>query len=279
MNCRGWLRAAIPRPISWKLKHARLAFWNERNFGDLFSAEVVHRIFGIRTQYSGFGAADLIAVGSLLELAEERVTSIKPTVWGTGFIRDGGIWAGPPMDFRAVRGRKTLKRIEKFTQRKVALGDPGILVAHVYPHLANVKKNYTISVIPHFHEMDEPILDQLQSDSVHIIDPRDEPVNVAAQIAASECIFSSSLHGLIFSDGLNVPNAWTPISNRLAGGEYKFRDYYSAYGIDPQPQSLNQALDTAFNLVQTWKPRPEIYKLKKNLVSAFPMKPIQPIDI
>lgn len=40
-------------------------------------------------------------------------------------------------------------------------------------------------------------------------------------------IASSSLHGLIFADSFQIPNMWFKIYDKLAGGDFKFNDYYS----------------------------------------------------
>jgi len=64
---------------------------------------------------------------------------------------------------------------------------------------------------------------------VRIIDVAWTPQEVAREIAACDAVISSSLHGLIFSDALGVPNAHIRLSDRLTGGMYKFHDYYSAY--------------------------------------------------
>ena len=46
-------------------------------------------------------------------------------------------------------------------------------------------------------------------------------------------IISSSLHGLICSDSLGIPNRWIKLS-QLLGNDFKFKDYYSVFDIEPQ---------------------------------------------
>src|SRR5699024_6623502 len=124
--------------------------------------------------------------------------------------------------------RSTLGRVENLSSRDVALGDPGILA----PLLVDgpVKKRYSLGVIPHYHDVSSPVIEQLRvlGPGVRVIDVAWTPQEVAREIAACDAVISSSLHGLIFSDALGVPNAHIRLGDKLKGGLYKFHDYYSA---------------------------------------------------
>src|SRR5699024_3940838 len=64
---------------------------------------------------------------------------------------------------------------------------------------------------------------------VRVINVGWTPEEVAKEISSCDAVISSSLHGLIFSDALGVPNAHIRLGDKLKGGLYKFHDYYSAY--------------------------------------------------
>ena len=60
-----------------------------------------------------------------------------------------------------------------------------------------------------------------------IIDPsNNNPLETATLIASCNFIISSSLHGLIAADSLNIPHVWMKISNKIIGGNWKFNDYF-----------------------------------------------------
>ena len=44
-------------------------------------------------------------------------------------------------------------------------------------------------------------------------------------------VLSSGLHALIISDSLGIPNMRMVVSDKIIGGDYKFRDYYSSYSL------------------------------------------------
>lgn len=279
-NIRQKIRVTVPKSILWKILPMR-AYWAagedpKGNFGDQLTPVLIKEIFSDNIRYSGIGASDLMAVGSILEGAEKLSQYTKPIIWGSGFIEDGPNWSGTPAIVKAVRGKLSLKRIEHMSQGKeIALGDPGILFPLIYPDYKNLNKIYKISVIPHFADKNIPVVQKISADkNIHIIDVLDSPKNVARQICQSEVVFSSSLHGLIFSDAFNVPNKWTPLGkDTVTGGDYKFRDYYSAYGVEPSPLELVDAIKNAENIKKEWRTPGNIEYLQKGLIEAFPLKP------
>ncbi|MGH2618136.1 MAG: hypothetical protein ACRDJC_23150, partial [Thermomicrobiales bacterium] len=82
---------------------------------------------------------------------------------------------------------------------------------------------------------------------------------------------------LIFSDALGVPNAQLKVSDKLVGGDFKFRDYSSAFGADRYRRPLRAAdvadrpLDDVVNLVRSrFRPPQGITKLQQQLIEALP---------
>jgi pyruvyltransferase len=80
------------------------------------------------------------------------------------------------------------------------------------------------------------------------------------------------MHGLIAADSLHVPNAWLKLSDELRGEDFKFRDYYSVFNIEPKP--LAPVLDLFRHteaLIETYS-RPGLDDIKQQLIESFPFK-------
>ena len=73
----------------------------------------------------------------------------------------------------------------------------------------NVRKRFDIGIIP--HETDKRIkniLSHFKNTNICLLDPNDHPLKFIENMLTCETIASSSLHGLIASDSLNIPNIW-----------------------------------------------------------------------
>ncbi|WP_114853527.1 polysaccharide pyruvyl transferase family protein [Brachybacterium sp. YJGR34] len=209
----------------WKYPH-RL------NFGDEITPELVERLTGRRVTWASPARCDLVGAGSVMQMVLRKRERNRPRIWGSGFISAGTV-AGEPVDLDvlAVRGRSTLERVVPPRTGEIALGDPGLLA----PILLDgaVRKRYSLGVIPHYRDAASPVVERMRrlGTEVRVIDVAWTPQEVAREIAACDAVISSSLHGLIFSDALGVPNAHIRLGDQLKGGLYKFHDYYSAFSV------------------------------------------------
>jgi len=207
----------------WKFPH-RL------NFGDELTPSLVERLTGRRVIWSAPDRCELVGAGSVIQMILKRQGANQPRIWGSGFIREERPGeAHAQLDVLAVRGRSTLSRVDNLSPRSIALGDPGILAPVLLD--SPVKKRYALGVIPHYHDAESPVVARMRELGRHvrIINVGWTPEEVAKEISSCDAVISSSLHGLIFSDALGVPNAHIRLGDKLKGGLYKFRDYYSAY--------------------------------------------------
>jgi pyruvyltransferase len=77
-------------------------------------------------------------------------------------------------------------------------------------------------------------------------------------------ILSSSLHGLICADAYGIPNAWIWLSEKLRGGDFKFRDYrLSIKAGEPMPIDISKkpTLEDALAAVEFHPLRIDLRKL------------------
>ncbi|WP_022796409.1 polysaccharide pyruvyl transferase family protein [Bavariicoccus seileri] len=141
--------------------------------------------------------------------------------------------------------------------------------------LANNKK-YKVAIIPHFKEQNHSFFAQLakELDGSKLIDLRDEPHHVVEQIAQSELVISSSLHGLIVADSFRVPNLHLVVTNKLLGDGFKFDDYYSAYGLSHEYISFDEINDISKipeMINNSYRITDEmVSEMQKNMIEAFP---------
>lgn len=274
MSFKAAVRRIAPRSALWRIASIRLAYAGagdpRANFGDQLSPVLLARLYGVKTKHSGFGACDMVAVGSLFEAVEQMCTE-RPLVWGTGYIQDGGPYAGGPVDVRAVRGRLTLERVSRVLDREsVALGDPGLLAAEAYPEFTSVAKKVAVGVIPHFTDHgDSRIREAAALPGVKVIDVLDSPERVIRQIAECTAVMSSSLHGLIIADSFSIPNFWTPLGSGLTGGRYKFDDYLPVFDREAVPHNLLDGIKTVDSLVSRWSPPESLRDVRQKLLNSF----------
>lgn len=216
---------------------------HHRNFGDALNPYLMERILHIPIKKCNFAKAEMVGVGSLLQKSTapgyslfKRVSGVfKPElqVMSSGFIRmipDNHVLIRK-LDVKAVRGYETRRIIEKLTGApcNAAVGDGGLL----YPLLLDTvpEKKYSVGIIPHYCNQGQPMIREIAAlhPGAKIIDVLDDPLDVLKNIASCETILSSSLHGLIVADAMNIPNRHVLFSNNVIGDGFKFRDYYSVF--------------------------------------------------
>ena len=160
-------------------------------------------------------------------------------VFGAGFILDNNRNEVYVRNLKiiAVRGKITLERFIRNgikVDNDVILADPGILA----PIIFNISSTnfedriHKLCIIPHCVEKDSSLLrNKIKVDGAIILDVFKNPKQFVGSLSKCKRVLSSSLHGLIVSDSLGIPNMRIVLSNKIIGGDYKYNDYYSAYGF------------------------------------------------
>lgn len=229
----------------------------------------------------------------------------KVDVWGSGFIKDPESSDERLMrrlNIRAVRGKITLERLRRLTGNaldNVAIGDPGLLASKIYP--AKSPAFRVCGIIPHHAELaaikrsdDTVALEResgiLQDSTVKamplferlaksipgavVLNPESPPKTVIGRISECEAVLSSAMHGLIVADSFGIPNMRVIASGSLMGGDYKFKDYYSAFSKDryrivdireDMSASILESTRNGFEASQN-----EVARIQDSLVYSFP---------
>lgn len=279
LTLRGLKKSTITRQRNIKKAPLKIYWWryadwynrpNEPdNFGDAITGDIVKSIFGRNYIWSPLNQCDMIGAGSIITNAQTWSDGNIINVWGSGFIEPGGNNKCDNLIFWGVRGPKSIKRVK--STHDLSMGDPGILSNLVYRK--SWRKNGKIGVVAHFHDADLPIVKKLRNDGRFLlINPLDTPQNVAYQITACKLILSSSLHGLIFADSFKIPNYHVVLSNKVEGGDYKFKDYCEGVGKKYVSASVKKIFDNEYldNLIERYEPIKGLARRQRQLINSFP---------
>lgn len=258
-------RRLLKKPL--KVYWWRYDYPSKLNFGDELTPQLLERLFGLKTVWSAPDKCEVVGAGSIIEVVQELSRKNTLNVWGSGFIQDGEQNTNSNLNFLAVRGKKSLKRINN---PDVVLGDPGLLTALAYDGMDRTKR-YKLGVIPHYVDAEVPQLKIFKEmPSTVIINPLWPLEKVVEAICSCELILSSSLHGLIVSDSFNIPNYWMTLSDALTGGSYKFEDYYSIYDEKPDPLvALEVETISIDDLIESYEMK-NLKLIQEQLINAFP---------
>jgi hypothetical protein len=205
------------------------------NLGDCYNFYLLSLLSGKNKRKN---AGPLVcAVGSILGSKCE-------IIWGSGVISPTSFGA---RGFRknntevfAVRGPDTLKLLpeKQVRGRRVAFGDPGLLVPFIFPMPSQQQEEEAdICLVPHYIDHKLPIirnaLTKKNNDGLSIRLLNIEGCSLdeyMQQMRGCKTMFSSSLHGLIFGLAYGIPGIRTIFSSSVTGGHFKFWDFYKGIG-------------------------------------------------
>jgi hypothetical protein len=241
------------------------------NFGDELNGILFEKIFNVKFNLvSNPLESDYAAIGSnleaymkaggrhrLMQIIRNTINSVgiqktkETIVLGSGFhFEPTHLEFLKKMRFEIVRGKLTemVLRKNKFMTGEVLLGDLGILASYLHDS-GNNEKKFELGVMPHFNDLNSPIFYDIYKKHTPysiLINVKDAPEKIIGEMARCESIVSSSLHGLIVADSLNIPNLWLENRYKWVDEEHRFKyqDYYSALDIaDIYPTSAIDFLD------------------------------------
>ena len=210
---------------------------NTKNWGDLIPTYIIQKlsdsdliqdgdVFNVKSPMKNY---PIYSTGSVM-----RYTKNNSIVWGTGCIEEGSIGEKPKKIY-AVRGPLTRKElIKKGWDCPEVYGDPALLFPLIYN--PKIEKKYKYGIIPHYIEYESKkdinVIKNLEKLGFKIIDICAGVEKFIDELLEVENVISSSLHGMIVADAYGIPNARVNISNKLIGGDFKFKDYCMSVGRD-----------------------------------------------
>ena len=241
------------------------AYWytGEVNFGDLITPDLL-KLYGFTPVHYPVEQAQLLSTGSILHLAPEDYSG---HIVGSGLIKDTSLRLKKAKVW-AVRGELTRERLA--APKSTVLGDPGLLSLKLLKQ--RQKRRYTLGIVPHFVDKKDTrisMIEQRYKDDILVIDVMRKPSAVFEDIDKCDFIISSSLHGIIVADSLNIPNAWIYLSDKVLGKGFKFHDYFSAIGRSHNPLYLDGSESLSQLLKYCQKPPGTIEEVMGNLDSTF----------
>jgi len=184
----------------------------------------------------------ILGAGSILGMIP--TSPAVDIVCGSGFIQPG-MTVQPVRQILSVRGALTR---DMYLRAGIACaevyGDLGLLLRYIIPK-PTVEKKFKIGLIPHFVDYDACVARVRGKSDWTVLNIRqaDTPDQFVRQLHECDLILSSSLHGIVFADSYGIPAHHTVLSDRVIGGEFKFRDYYSSVKRDYFHVSID-SLDT-----------------------------------
>lgn len=213
---------------------------------------------------------ELIICGSILGFNKKINKNTK--VWGVGFhyYNQKTIIKNPNL-FYAVRGKLTLNSLNLTSN--IALGDPGLLLSIFYKPIT--KKIFDICIIS--HSIDYKWFIKNHSNKYFIINMGNNNIEeIANSINQCRFVFSSSLHGIIFSHSLGIPAVHLEHTKLMSKKNFKFKDYYSVLDIPYIKEDLKKKnfehivkkyMKSKLNFLPSKK---RIKQIQESLLSSFP---------
>lgn len=250
------------------------AYWWRRlkNFGDAITPDILSYMSGRSVEYIEPQFSDIVAIGSILNNADETERPNGIYVWGSGAMDPLLKMQKTNIKYAAVRGPLTADVIGL---SEATFGDPGLLISDIVPPSTPTDR---VGVLLHHSKQPSPWLSELvekESDRFVLIPAVDDDyLGVIRQISSCSHIFSSSLHGLIVADSYGIPNTWLDPDGNHDFPRFKFRDY--AAGV-VRPLGMPLLFQDLVPFLKTFKPEREtisymqnVEQTKKNLRAAFP---------
>jgi pyruvyltransferase len=225
------IKSTIIIVLSAITKKPKVFYFGKLNFGDLFNKDLFDYYLKDYYKVDIPRYSDICGLGSVLHMLPEDYGGV---IMGTGSIKDdvhitGKLKYAVIVGLRGPLTQKLVKKNPNF------IGDPGLLCTQVYQGEKLNKHSANVGIVLHYKDdlIENRIkISNLIKGPVTFISVEQPPLDVYKQISQCNVIYSSSLHGLIFSDDLRKPNIRLVLDHQIIGGDFKFDDYFQSVGRD-----------------------------------------------
>ena len=224
-------------------------FTKVKNVGDQINPWLISRLFGSEAILCTQEQEHVLAIGCLMGMANRH-----SRIWGTGVLHPSAISEDiVPDNVYAIRGKLSYEtmRARGIALRDIPLGDPGFLVSQIVKGWPQVQKKYRLGLAAHYVDRTNPLVRRLLArPDVADLNVHTDPEVFLSTLAACEAVASSSLHGLIFAEALRVPNVWIELSDKVLGGGFKFRDWFSLAEMPQHKPVVPRSTDEMVELIE-----------------------------
>lgn len=227
------------------------------NLGDMMGFHIADWLIGPdayhrrgMTHRDALGGDSVALVGSVIA----ALVNSPVRVLGGGLINGNARTYAPEVRIDGVRGFLTQSVIERDAKRvPEVIGDPGMLLPRISPLPPRVNRKPLGFII---HDVDREEFARCYPEHLEdIVDNYAARDDFVAQLARYDAVVSTSLHGCVFAHAYGVPVAPFTLTDKVFGGDFKFRDHYSAFGLDVRRLPLDG--DASSLLEQVWNyPQP-----------------------
>lgn len=199
------------------------------NAGDIFNKDLITYLYNQETFNIRNKGSKLLLVGSIASVIKEN-DIINGIGWKGNNLQDISEHIKNATVY-GVRGPLTKQLFIEYnadlSKLKFEL-DPGLLVKEVYN--LNIKNNTNKQIIFIPHYKDEKEYKGNYPKEFKFVSIDNHPKTVAKEIMKSKTVYTSSLHGIIFSHALNKPCVFVaPQSNEPM---FKYQDYFLSIDIE-----------------------------------------------
>ena len=225
------------------------------NWGDDINIDMLEEISDLKVLvmnrsrlFSHLPVKSFCCIGSILGECYGK----KLEIWGSGFRSEKSRIRVRPEAVHSVRGPLTRNSlIRQGIDCPEVYGDPALLVSKYYRQ--KPRRKYKYGIIPHYVDEKNPLVKAIISrPDVLVISMSSYKHwhDIPDAVCSCEKIISSSLHGLIVADSYGIPNMWVRFSDNIAGGNFKYMDYFASVGRQvPGPVNIGSSgdFDAALN--------------------------------